>query len=139
MMVGVGLVGTEGSIRGGAELLTLFGHRADATSGYSAFITYAGADFGVGFIQAGFGLGSFWGGDRRGLDRVAGTAHSELGVRLAEGIAVLVRGDVLLGDEIINPVATLGLQWIPGERRPRPEPRRLRRRNPLEGAPAVRY
>jgi hypothetical protein len=124
LMLGVGMAGTEGSIRGSAEIMTLVGRRADAISGYTAVVTYAGADFDIGFVMSGLGIGSYWGGDRRGLDRIAGTAHGELGVRLSRRVAVVIRGDLLLGSEIVNPVAVLGLQWAPGEPARRPPPPR---------------
>lgn len=139
LMLGVGVAGSEGRIRGGAELLSLVGRRGDATSGYTGLVTYAGGDLGAGFVQTGLGLGSFWGGERRGLDRLAGAAHGEIGVRLGGQLAVLVRGDLLVGRELVAPIASVGLQWAPGGglEAPRPPPREDRR-NPLRGQPAIR-
>lgn len=134
-VLAVGMAGSEGPLRGGAEVVSLLGALGETPSGYTALVTYAGGDFGGGFAQLGLGLGGLWGGDRAGLDRVAGIVRGELGARLSDGVALVVRGDLLLGSELVSPIASVGLQWIPGERAPRPP--RKPQRNPLEGAPAI--
>lgn len=112
VMLGIGIVGTEGRLRGGVELLS-FVTASEPISGYSAVATYAGVDLGRAFLQSGLGIGRYWGPRAEDGDRIAGIAHVELGVRLLPGFSVLARGDLLLAREETSLVGTLGLQWVP--------------------------
>ena len=112
IMLGTGVVGSEGAFRGGGELISIIAP-ARRASGFSAFLTYGGLDFGPAFVQTGLGIGAFWGGDATGLDRIGGIAHVELGLRLVDGFSLLARGDYLLASGRSNVVGSLGIQWIP--------------------------
>lgn len=112
--LGAGLVGTEGRLRGGAEVLTIMA-AGRSTVGYTGFLTYGGVDSGRLFVQTGLGIGAYWGArNDPETSRIAGIAHAELGLRLTDGFSVLARGDFLLGRETSNAIGTLGLQWVPG-------------------------
>jgi hypothetical protein len=112
--VGVGLVGTEGRARGGGELFTILGMTADHTDGFSGVVTYGGLDHGRVFVQAGLGLGSYWGSGRAGtLAAIAGDARAELGVRMHPQWLVVARGDLLMNTISASTVGTLALQFVP--------------------------
>jgi hypothetical protein len=112
--LGVGLVGTEGRARGGAELFTILGMTEHTTDGFTGVVTYAGLDQGRVFAQGGLGLGSYWGHGRAGtLDALAGDARGELGLRLHPQWLVVGRADFLLNSISGAAVGTLALQFIP--------------------------
>jgi len=111
--LGLGLIGTEGLARGGGELFTILG-MGERTTGYSGLVTYAGLDQGVVFVQAGLGVGTYWGDGRAGtLAAVAGDARAEIGLRLHRRWLMVSRGDYLLNDISSTTVGTLALQYIP--------------------------
>jgi len=111
--LGVGVVGTEGRLRGGGELFTILG-MGERTTGFAGALTYAGVDHGRVFTHAGLGIGSYWGDGRAGtLAAIAGVARAELGVRLHPQWLVVARGDYLLNDISASRIGTLALQWIP--------------------------
>jgi hypothetical protein len=112
--LGLGVIGTEGRARGGAELFTILGMTQDHTDGFAGVVTYAGLDIGRVFAQTGLGVGSYWGSGRAGsLAAVAGDARAELGVRMHPQWLVVARGDYILNDISASTVGTLALQFIP--------------------------
>ncbi len=112
--VGLGLVGSEGIIRGGGELFTILGFGDAGTSGYSGVVTTVGLDNGRLFATGGLGMGSYWGGEHdSALDAVAGCARAELGLRVHDAWMILGRGDLLVNSTSVSPVVTLGLEWVP--------------------------
>lgn len=113
-MLGLGLVGSEGTIRAGGEVFTLLGVSGDA-SGYTSAVTFAGLDNGRAFTQGGLGIGTYWGADRIGtLAAIAGNAHAQVGIRITRQFIALGRGDLIVNSVGVSSVATFGLQWIPG-------------------------
>lgn len=112
--IAIGLAGSEGRVRGGGELMTVLGFAGD-TAGYTAFVTYAGVTGRRLFAQTGLGLGMLWGrpaDDRGFVDRLAGDLRVEIGVNLHDQWMVVGRGDLIVGQAALEPVATLALQWM---------------------------
>jgi hypothetical protein len=115
--VAVGIIGTEGRIRGGGELFTILGVGSDRTSGYTAVVTYAGLDSGRVFAHGGLGVGSYWGAEHATrFDALAGNLRGEVGVHVHPSWIVVGRGDVIVNQTSASPVLTLALEWIPGAR-----------------------
>ncbi len=109
----LGLIGTEGLVRGGGELFTILG-LGERTTGYAGLVTYAGFDQGRLFAHAGLGIGSYWGDGRAGtLAAVAGDARAEIGLRLHARWLAVGRADYLLNDISATTVGTLAVQYIP--------------------------
>lgn len=113
----VGMIGTEGRVRGGGELFTILGVGSDRTSGYTAVVTYAGLDSGRVFTHAGLGLGTYWGAEHATrFDALAGNLRGEVGVHVHPSWIVVGRGDMIVNQTSASPVLTLGLEWVPGGR-----------------------
>jgi hypothetical protein len=114
-ILSTGLVGTEGPFRGGGELSTILGLGGDHTTGFTAVVTYAGLDSGRLFVHGGLGVGRYWGGERAGgVADFAGTMRAELGLRLTDHWLIAGRADLLTNTISTSPVATIGIQWVPG-------------------------
>ncbi|HUH05030.1 MAG TPA: hypothetical protein VML75_23695 [Kofleriaceae bacterium] len=113
----VGIIGTEGRIRGGGELFTILGVGSDRTSGYTAVVTYAGLDSGRVFTHGGLGVGSYWGAEHATrFDALAGNLRGEVGLHVHPSWIVVGRGDLIVNQTSASPVLTLALEWIPGGR-----------------------
>jgi hypothetical protein len=111
----VGLVGTEGRVRGGGELFTILGIGNERTSGYTSVVTYAGLDSGRVFAHGGLGVGSYWGAEHATrFQALAGNVRGEVGVHVHPSWIVVGRGDVIVNTTSASPVLTLALAWIPG-------------------------
>jgi hypothetical protein len=109
----LGLGGTEGSFRGGAELVGMIGSGTGVTGGYTGLLTFAGFEYHRTIAQAGVGIGVPWitDGDRWGRT-LEGNVHLRVGVRVTDEFVFVTRGD-LLRDSRLGSVVTAGLEWSP--------------------------
>lgn len=109
----VGVGGTEGRFRGGAEVVGMIGTGTDVTGGYAGLLTYAGFEVHRTIAQAGVGIGIPWitDGDRWGKTW-DGNVHLRVGVRVTKSLVLITRGD-LLRDSRLGSVVTAGVEWSP--------------------------
>lgn len=116
LVLSFGVAGDEGPIRGGTEMLTIFGFSDTATVGFTGVSTFAGFTGEYLYLTFGLGLGSYWGEDRLGtLDGLAGTARGELGLRITDNWVVSLRGDLLVSQNDTQPFLTIGITWLGGQ------------------------
>jgi len=109
----VGLGGTEGRFRGGAEVVGMIGSGSGVAGGFAGLLTFAGFEIHRTIAEAGVGVGVPWitDGDRWGRT-LEGNVHLRVGVRMTDTLVLITRGD-LLRDSRLGSVVTAGVEWSP--------------------------